>query len=304
MIVADGAHHAAPGAGIGARYQPHDHRQHHQRQDQITGPRRQQRGRDVHAIGLVILRQRRRPGNGRDGERAAGEPIHVLDQRTDDLGNADRGNGEIVGAEAKTDLADDIGDTGRQHAAEQPAQHRMGTQPPDPAATGAFDIGRCRIELAAIEHIGHEPGEHDERALPPAGNAHAMGLPRRQHDQRTGGKGQLKVDRIRFDRHHHDRRFAEPLNGFDLPAGLNTVHLRHDDVHEDQVDARGTVLAAIESEEAEGCCGRVGHEDLFVARGGENRLKQCPVVRRIVDDKNAHVSGASIEVAKLTKWQN
>jgi len=63
------------------------------------------------------------------------------------------------------------------------------------------------------------------------------------------GKRQLKIDRIRFDRHHHDRRFTESLDGLDLSACLDTVHLGHDDVHEDEINPRRALFPTVETQQ-------------------------------------------------------
>ena len=58
-------------------------------------------------------------------------------------------------------------------------------------------------------------------------------------------------------------------------------------------DASGTLLASVEAQEMKGGHSRFGNQDVFIACGGEDRLKQGPVVGRVVNDQYAHGNGAS-----------
>lgn len=73
--------------------------------------------------------------------------------------------------------------------------------------------------------------------------------------ERARGKGELEVDGIGFHGDHHDGRVTESFDRLDLAAGFDAVHLRHDDVHEYQVDSRGAVLTVVEPQQTE-CGGR------------------------------------------------
>ena len=68
--------------------------------------------------------------------------------------------------------------------------------------------------------------------------------------------------------------FAKILRG-EIPAHK---------VHEDEVDARGFVLVAVESEQMECIGGRVSRQDMIVVGSRENRLNQEAVIRRVVND--------------------
>lgn len=77
--------------------------------------------------------------------------------------------------------------------------------------------------------------------------------------ERACGKGELEIDGIGLHGDHHDGRVTESFDRLDLAAGFDAAHLRHDDVHENQVDStRGAVLPIIESKQTECGGGRVG----------------------------------------------
>src|SRR5215217_6125927 len=64
----------------------------------------------------------------------------------------------------------------------------MGTKAADKAGIG-FDIRRSRIDLAAIDAIGHEPGQHRHKGLPAAANAQPVALASAIDQQGPGGEG-------------------------------------------------------------------------------------------------------------------
>lgn len=68
------------------------------------------------------------------------------------------------------------------------------------------------------------------------------------------GKGELEIDRIGLDGDHHNGRVTESFDRLDLAAGFDAVHLRHNHIHEDEVDASGSTLVAIKPEQPE-CIG-------------------------------------------------
>ena len=92
--------------------------------------------------------------------------------------------------------------------------------------------------------------------------------------ERACGKGELKIDGIGLHGHHHDWRVTESFDRFDLAAGFDAIHLRHDDVHKNQVDSRrGAVLPVIKPNHTECGGGRVGDQEIVVAGSREDRLK-------------------------------
>ncbi len=107
------------------------------------------------------LWRRYRPRDRRHRQRSARQPVHVLEEGADDLGDADRGDREIVGAEPEADLADEERYTGGDRAAEDPASPNRKAETADPVGSG-LDVGRSRIDLRAEEDVGGDP-RHDDR---------------------------------------------------------------------------------------------------------------------------------------------
>ena len=106
--------------------------------------------------------------------------------------------------------------------------------------------------------------------------------------ERACGKGELEIDGIGLYGDHHDGRVTESFDRLDLAAGFDAAHLRHDDVHEDQIDSSGAVRTVIEPQQTECGGGRVGDQEIVVAGSRKDRLKQEAVVRRIINDQDAH----------------
>ena len=88
--------------------------------------------------------------------------------------------------------------------------------------------------------------------------------------ERACGKGELKID----GRGVLPPAIVYAFDRFDLAAGFDAIHLRHDDVHKNQVDSRrGAVLPVIKPNHTECGGGRVGDQEIVVAGSREDRLK-------------------------------
>ena len=108
--------------------------------------------------------------------------------------------------------------------------------------------------------------------------------------ERACGKRELEIDGIGLYGDHHDGRVTESFDRLDLAAGFDAAHLRHDDVHEDQVDSRGgAMLPVIEPQQTECGGSRIRDQKIVIAGSREDRLNQEAVVRRIINDQDAHV---------------
>lgn len=68
-----------------------------------------------------------------------------------------------------------------------------------------------------------------------------------------------------FYSHHDDRGVTEAVDGLDLAAGFNAVHLWHEHIHENQIDTRQALFPPIQPELFEGGCGAVRCDDMLIA---------------------------------------
>jgi hypothetical protein len=74
---------------------------------------------------------------------------------------------------------------------------------------------------------------------------------------------------------------------FDLSAGCDAVDVRHEDIHENQVDIYwDAVVIGLESCEC-GLCG-MGCHDISVTGLGQHRPEQLVLIRRVIDNENSH----------------
>ena len=132
----------------------------------------------------------------RDVLHAAAEPVLVLDDGDDDLGDAERGDGEVVRAQPQRDLADEPRRAGGEQTADRPGKDDRQTGAAEIAGGGtvdAFDLVHRRVEEDAGDE---EAGDEDDRR-PRRAQRFSPHEAAQQYDQQCGS-------------HHHRERNAEP----------------------------------------------------------------------------------------------
>lgn len=166
FVVADRAHHSAPGTPEGELRQDEDDHENDRKEHRIAelDPERRRgcrvepdaaRALDETGIRLQVDLVGDRTRQAVDVLDAAGHPILVLQDRDDDLCDAERCDGEVVGPKAKRRLADDPGRARSQKPADGPGQKDRQTQP--------AKISRCRgIDRLHRFHAGIEDGPEGE----------------------------------------------------------------------------------------------------------------------------------------------
>ena len=149
LVVADGAHHAAPRRAQRGLRQPGQNHQHGQEQAgvaQLHDDRGQVHVRHAERHGPVLEPRRvLQVDLVRDRARQAGDvldparqPLLVLEDCDDDLGDAEGGDCQVVGAEAEADLTHP-GRGGGERSAHQPGQDDGKAEPAEVAAGGGID---------------------------------------------------------------------------------------------------------------------------------------------------------------------
>ena len=94
------------------------------------------------------------------------QPVLVLQDGDDDLGDAERGDGEVVGPQAKGRLADDPGRAGRQKPAHGPGEEDRQAEAAEIAGGGGVDrLDRddAGVEDAAEERRSRRSGRRSSR---------------------------------------------------------------------------------------------------------------------------------------------
>ncbi|PJN96740.1 monofunctional biosynthetic peptidoglycan transglycosylase [Amaricoccus sp. HAR-UPW-R2A-40] len=150
---------------------------------------------DAGVFGVEAAREVGDPGGrlqlalGRDGAGdagdvldAPGQPVLVLDRGEDDLGDAERGDGEIVRAQAERDLAYQIGGPRGEEPAHRPGdQHRQAEAAEIAGRRGVDRLDRQRGGLEEDAHDRVADQHHDQARRPP----HARGEPVAQEQRRA-----------------------------------------------------------------------------------------------------------------------
>ena len=182
-----------------------------------------------------------RPGQRRHGQRAARQPVHVLEEVADDLGNADGGDGQVVGSQAEADLADQIGNAAGQDTADEPGELDRQAEAADEART-AFDIGGRRVDLRAVADIGDKPGEDHQRRLGLAPDADAVGV--------GGGNDDGGADERGKDGAAEQRRPVRvPEVHVERVGGRHDgVAAEHDEAHDAEVELAAIAPVHVEAE--------------------------------------------------------
>ena len=115
---------------------------------------------------------------------AAGQPVLVLEDREDDLGDAEGGDGEVVGAQAERELADEVGGPRGEEAADRPGDQHRQAEAAEVAGGGRVDrLDRLGggVEEDAHQEVADGDGQEPEQAAE-VGRARARGrrAPRRR----------------------------------------------------------------------------------------------------------------------------
>jgi hypothetical protein len=128
-------------------------------------------------------------GRARDADHvfdAAREPVFVFQDREDDFGNAKRGDGQIIGAQAECCFADQPRDTGGEQTTHWPCDHRRQAEAAEIAGggrIGPFDGLNRGIENGA-KHEEADDGDGDQdQGAPARFGQFAFG----ENDQPDGG---------------------------------------------------------------------------------------------------------------------
>ena len=167
LVVADRAHHPAPGRfqrELGEEEQPDQNHGEEGRPEQFDRNRRGRHRIEPHArrarheigVGLQVDLIGDGPG-ARDAvhvQNAAGEPFLIAQDGDDDLADTEGGDGEIVRAQAKRGLANHPGRTCRQNSAHRPGEECRQADTAEVAlrrGVDLFDHRDGRIEDPAIE---------------------------------------------------------------------------------------------------------------------------------------------------------
>ena len=254
LVVADGAHHAAPGRfqrQLGQQDQQQQHRQEQPGIAQLDPDPRQLVHRHAPVMGAfdeggVLLQVdliRDGAGDAGDVLDAAGQPFLVLQDGDDDLADAQRGDGEIVGPQAKGHLAHAPGGGGGEQRPHRPGQQHRQAKPAEVAVLGGL-VGLDRhdggVEQPAIDEEARDHHRQQPRH-PPAlrrlvpddrGEAHAAQTDQqRRHDAQPA-----RIPRAldRRDRDQHRGQTAERQKAHDArveQARIAPLHVhpkRHD----------------------------------------------------------------------------
>ena len=153
LIVADGAHHAAPGRMPGAL------EQHVGDDDQDGDDAEIGRARQHEA---EFVGRRHRPGQRRDGERALGQPVGVLQEGLDDLGDAERCDRHVVGAQAERDAPHRPAERTGSGAARRPGEPDRQAEAADEPRL-ALDQRRRRVERGLDDEVSRRRGHHGQQ---------------------------------------------------------------------------------------------------------------------------------------------
>ena len=120
----------------------------------------------VHLIG-------HRPAEPGDVLDPARQPVLVLEHGDDDLGNAERGDGEIVRAQAERNPPDDESGTGGEQPADEPGEDYRQAEAAEIAGLGGlhcfYGIHRRVEERPRAEEAGEHNDRQNERAGAAAG---------------------------------------------------------------------------------------------------------------------------------------
>ena len=259
LVVADRTHGAPPGRPQGALGQP-DHDQQH-RQEQAGIGQLHDDGRGQHRVKppasgpvqkllafLQLNLLRHRPGAGQLGDvfHAARQPVFVLHHRDDNLGNAQRGNRQIVRPQAQRRLADGPGGSGGQKAAHRPGDQRWQAETADIAK--GFRAVRLNRDGRRIEHpaVQKEPAHQNrnDRGGPGQPLVHALvqsnrkangGQPQQQpkYDARSA-RAPGAVNGLRRGQHH-----GQPAQGRKAhDADVEQARVSPLDIHAHRHDRR------------------------------------------------------------------
>ena len=126
---------------------------------------------DEERVPLQVHLMGRRPGEPGQVLDAARQPVLVLEHGDDDLGNAERGDGEIVRAQPERDPADDEGCGGGEQPAREPGEDDGQAEAAEIAGPGGLhrlDGVHRRVEEGPR---AEEAGEGDDRERRRAGAA-------------------------------------------------------------------------------------------------------------------------------------
>src|SRR5438477_3375873 len=104
---------------------------------------------------------------------------------------------------------------------------------------------------------------------------------------RSRSKSGLEIREIGFGRDHDDWNIAKMWTALDPATGFDSVKLRHEDVHQNQVDLGGR-LPAVHVEHGERSLCRVCAQEVRMAGLPKDCPKKYQLVWRVVDNKNAH----------------
>ncbi|MPL73682.1 hypothetical protein SDC9_19488 [bioreactor metagenome] len=183
LVVADGAHHPAPGRIERQLQRPDQHQQHRGEKraiKQLDGDRRggdriETEGRDAlekARIGLQVDLVGHGPGARNAGhvQHAAVEPFLVLQHRDDDLADAEGGDGEVIRTQAERGLADHPGGAGGKQRPHRPGQQRRQAEPAQIARgrrVDRLDRGDGRVEDGAVEEETRDQHGEDREPLHP-----------------------------------------------------------------------------------------------------------------------------------------
>ena len=232
FIVADRAHHPAPGAVQRTLERKDDHGKHKaehsgikeldpdgRRGDRVKAPATYRI--KIHGVLLQIdfVGNGPRAGQVDDVFHPAGQPILILHDRYGDLGDAKGGDGKVIRPQAKGGLADTPGGSGCQQAPDGPSHQRGQAKPADVA--GELGVDRLGRGDAGVKDRAEqkETADHDrrdaDRAQPPFGKP-APGEDGGHHRQRAKHERQkdakparLPILGIGSGRDQHDRKTAK-----------------------------------------------------------------------------------------------
>ena len=184
-----------------------------------------------------------RPGKAGHVLDAAGQPVLVLEDGEDDLGDAEGGDGEVVRAQAERHLADEPGGPGGEDAADQPAEEDRQVEAAEVAGGGGvdrLDRLRRRVEEDAHQEVADEHDEEADGAAQVAGHAPAHeegGGDREDDEERREAEVDAAGGERALDRRHggeHDADAAEGGEAHDAgveEAGVAPLHVHAERHH-------------------------------------------------------------------------
>ena len=228
LVVADRAHHPAPGRFQRQLRAEQDHRQHQPEEPGIK--QLHQHGGPGHRvdppvrhplyegrIGLQIDLIGHRPGPRDPGhvQHAPVQPFLVAQHRDDDLADAQRGNREVIRAQPERGLGHAPGRQRRQRRTQRPRQQHRQPEPAQIALRGRvdrLDRGHGRVEHGAVKEEARDQHRDHCRGLGLSAQApvqpdgrrqrHREDRKRDQHAPSARGKGAL--GRLHGDQHRRE----------------------------------------------------------------------------------------------------